>query len=173
VVHGLRQNTYYGGVRLRSHGEDGLREVDSRPSDALALALRMDAPIRVARDMLMDPPDFDFVAPEDGEQVVHASGVTVVAATAELRERFSLPDRPGLVVTHVFGRARQEGLRRGDLIVALNGEPVRAPLDFLGVVRGTPPGKKVELTIWREGGEQQIDLPVDTPPSRPGARIVV
>jgi uncharacterized protein len=173
VVHELRGNTFYGGVRLRVQGEETLREVDSRPSDALALALRTDARIRVARGMLMDPPEFDFVAPEDGEQVVHAAGVTVVATRPELRERFSLPDRPGLVVTHVFGRAREEGLRRGDLIVALDGNEVRAPIDFLAAVRATRPGTTVGLTIWREGEEQQIDLPVDAPPGRPGTRIVV
>jgi uncharacterized protein len=173
VVHELRGNTFYGGVRLRVHGEETVREVDSRPSDALALALRTDAPIRVARGMLIDPPEFDFVAPEDGEQVVHAAGVTVVATRPELRERFSLPDRPGLVVTHVFGRARQEGLRRGDLIVALNGKAVSAPIDFLAAVRATRPGTTLELTIWREGQEEVVDLPVDRPPAGPGARIVV
>lgn len=172
VVHGLRQNTYYGGVRLRVQGEQAVREVDSRPSDALALALRTDAPIRVARGMLIDPPDFDFVAPEDGEQVVHATGMTVVAATPELRGRFGLPDRPGLVVTHVFGRAREQGVRRGDLIVALNGKAVRAPIEFLSTVRSTKPGTSLGLTIWRDGQEEQFELRVDAPPV-PGRRIVV
>jgi uncharacterized protein len=173
VVHELRANTFHGSVRLRVQGEETVREVDSRPSDALALALRTDARIRVARGLLMDPPEFDFVAPEDGEQVVHAAGVTVVATRPELRERFGLPDRPGLVVTHVFGRARQEGLRRGDLIVALNGDAVRVPIDFLAAVRATRPGTTIALTVWREGGEAVVELPVDRPPARPGARIVV
>jgi uncharacterized protein len=173
VVHELRGNTFFGGVRLRVQGEERVREVDSRPSDALALALRTEAPIRVARSLLMDPPEFDFVAPEDGVQVVHAAGVTVVATTAELRERFGLPDRPGLVVTHVFGRAREAGLRRGDLIVALNGDVVRMPVDFLEVVRATKPGTTVGLTIWRDGREEQVDLRVDAPPAPPGRRIVV
>jgi bifunctional DNase/RNase len=108
VVQELRGDTYFGIVRLRLAGQKEIRDVDSRPSDALALALRTDAPIRVARSILVAPPDFDFVAPEGPEQVVQALGVTVVSATPALREEFELPDRAGVVVTHASGHARDK-----------------------------------------------------------------
>ena len=82
VVTDLRNNTYFGMVRLRVAGEKKIREVDSRPSDALALALRTGAPIRVARKVLAAAPEFDFIAPEGPNQVVQALGMTVVACHA-------------------------------------------------------------------------------------------
>ena len=45
VVTELRENTYYAVLFLRVRG--GIVEIDSRPSDAIAIALRTDAPIFV------------------------------------------------------------------------------------------------------------------------------
>jgi uncharacterized protein len=50
VINDLRDNTFYARILLL-HGEDR-HEVDSRPSDALALALRFGADIYVADDVL-------------------------------------------------------------------------------------------------------------------------
>ncbi len=50
IVTELRDNTFYAVVRLDVNGEE-LR-VDSRPSDAIALAVRVDAPIFVSTKLL-------------------------------------------------------------------------------------------------------------------------
>lgn len=47
----LRQNTYYALIHLRNN--DGVRTIDARPSDAIAIALRTDAPIFVKEDVLV------------------------------------------------------------------------------------------------------------------------
>ena len=46
----LRDHTYYAKLRIRHSGE--LVEVDSRPSDAIAVAVTVDVPIFVAGDIL-------------------------------------------------------------------------------------------------------------------------
>ena len=46
----LRDHTYYAKLRIR-HGGD-LIEVDSRPSDAIAVAVTVDVPIYVAEDII-------------------------------------------------------------------------------------------------------------------------
>jgi hypothetical protein len=46
----LRNNTYYALIYLRDH--DRLSTIDARPSDAIAIALRMNAPIFVNEDVL-------------------------------------------------------------------------------------------------------------------------
>ena len=46
----LREHTYYAKLRIRKEGE--LFEVDSRPSDAIALAVTARVPIYVAEDVL-------------------------------------------------------------------------------------------------------------------------
>ena len=46
----LRDHTYYAKLRIRHEGE--IVEVDSRPSDAIAVAVTVDVPIFVAEDIL-------------------------------------------------------------------------------------------------------------------------
>lgn len=46
----LREDTYYAAISLRSGNK--VREVDARPSDAIALALNTNSPIYVAQDLL-------------------------------------------------------------------------------------------------------------------------
>lgn len=175
VVHDLRGATYFATIRLRVAGNEGVRDVDSRPSDALALALRTDAPIRMARRILVEAPPFDFVAPEGPNQIVQVLGITIVAPTPALREKFKVPERAGVVVTGVFGRAREQGLRPGDLVVAVNGKPVAEPMQFFDQVRSTTAGRLVRITYWRGGRERHLDLPVDLPAQRPqrGRTVVV
>jgi hypothetical protein len=50
VVSDLREDTFYAIIWLERNGE--LISVDSRPSDALALALRLDCPIYVEEEVL-------------------------------------------------------------------------------------------------------------------------
>jgi len=50
VVSDLRENTYFAVIGLKLNGSDS--DIDARPSDAIALALRMNAPIFVAEDVM-------------------------------------------------------------------------------------------------------------------------
>ena len=50
VIDKLQNNTFYAKLKLRRNGQEVL--VDSRPSDAVALALRAEAGIHVAEEVL-------------------------------------------------------------------------------------------------------------------------
>lgn len=50
VVTGLENTTFYAQIVIEMDGET--IEIDSRPSDAIALAVRVDAPIYVAEDVM-------------------------------------------------------------------------------------------------------------------------
>lgn len=52
VIHDLRQGTFFAKLVLKTRDGQG-REVDARPSDAIALALRAGAPI-LAEESLLD-----------------------------------------------------------------------------------------------------------------------
>ncbi len=52
VIHSLRDNTFYALLSL-SQGETH-REIDARPSDAIAIALRLDAPIWVVEEVVAE-----------------------------------------------------------------------------------------------------------------------
>jgi bifunctional DNase/RNase len=68
----VESNTYFGELHLERDGH--LIQIDSRPSDAIAIALRLDAPIFAAESLLAQPDDVEdesgvdsFSAPEAGE----------------------------------------------------------------------------------------------------------
>jgi uncharacterized protein len=53
VINDLRDSTFFAQIRLAvGAGTDRMLEVDARPSDAIALALRTEAPIFVAQSVL-------------------------------------------------------------------------------------------------------------------------
>jgi bifunctional DNase/RNase len=49
-INELREHTYFAKLRIRQNGE--LVEIDSRPSDAIALAVTASVPIYVAEDVI-------------------------------------------------------------------------------------------------------------------------
>jgi uncharacterized protein len=64
----LRENTFYASIQLRIDGREV--EIDSRPSDALALAVRTEAPIFAHEDVIAESAiEFEHEV-EDQEDVV-------------------------------------------------------------------------------------------------------
>jgi hypothetical protein len=63
----LRENTFYAVITLQVNGSEV--EIDSRPSDALALAVRTSAPIFVA-DQVIDDQGIEFGAEPDDAEVI-------------------------------------------------------------------------------------------------------
>ena len=169
-VHDLREGTYYGRVRLKRLGQEASIEVDSRPSDALALALRTGAPVRVARKLLIEIPDFEFVAPQGPQQVVRILGITVVTPTPELKEEHNLPDRPGVVVRETTEAMKKRGLKPGDFIIEVNDLALTTPMDFYEAVLDTPRGEPIRLRLLRQGVEETVEVPWDAPRPSPSPR---
>ena len=52
--------------------------------------------------------------------------------------------------------ADSAGLRRGDVITALNGTEVNDPNSFRNTIASTAPNSEVTLTVRRDGTEQQV-----------------
>lgn len=159
-VDDLAGGTYYGMLELRVTGQDSPLRVDTRPSDALALAVRTGARILVAPQILVAGRDLEYEGLPD-EQVVTALGITVVTVTPSLRETLELPERPGLLVNRTAGLAAEAGLDPGALLLEINGETPTSPMGFLERVRATPSGERVELRYWQNGQEHTLHLPVD------------
>ncbi len=59
-VSDLKDNTFYAVISVRMNGKDV--DIDSRPSDAIAVALRFKAPILVAQKVLDEARSFDITS---------------------------------------------------------------------------------------------------------------
>jgi uncharacterized protein len=167
VVHDLRENIYYGTLRIRTSA--GLLEVDSRPSDALALAVRTGARVLAERSLIEGAPDAEFLSVQGERSIVRLRGMTVSTILSRDRERFSLPsDVQGLVVLHADQAVGPRGVRRGDVVLEVQGQEIGAPSAFLDAVVGTSPSSSLEIRVLREGEERRVEVPPRRAPGRVG-----
>ncbi len=158
-VDDLVAGTFLGMVQLAVEGRDEPVFVDSRASDAIALALRAGASIHISPKVLEAGRQLDYEALED-DPVASAIGITVMTATADLREALGLPDRDGVLVSGATGAAAEAGIEAGVLLVEVDGVTPRSPMEFLERVRAAGEGT-VRIAYWREGAIHEVDLPTD------------
>jgi bifunctional DNase/RNase len=159
VVNNLKDGAYYARIHLLN-GQKPL-EVDSRPSDAIALAMRFHRLILVER-ALFDAAPTSIIATEQeakrGGPSLHTSakvfGVTVQTLSDALAQHFGLPDTNGVLVTDVEGEHGGAHLQRGDVIVAVSGKRVRGIDDFQHHLHDAQ-GQAAILRVRRE--DEEID----------------
>ncbi|MDP8950455.1 MAG: trypsin-like peptidase domain-containing protein [Actinomycetota bacterium] len=103
---------------------------------------------------------------ETGEVSSAYLGVITTDLSPEDAERFDLPIDSGAIVSDVEpGNAAEEaGVRRGDIIVALDDTPIENTGDLLGALRDYQPGDAAQLTVVRDGDEQTLDVTLDERP---------
>jgi serine protease Do len=90
-------------------------------------------------------------------------GVTVSEMTPEYAQGFGLPEKTqGALVQQVVPRApaAKAGVKDGDVVVALNGKPIRSSSELTRSVAVIPPGGKAQLTILRGGERKEITVAV-------------
>ncbi len=167
MVDDLRDGTYLGMLKLKLPNQEEPVLVDTRPSDGLALALRSGASILVAPRVLEAGRGLEYEGLGD-DDVVTALGITVEAATEELRQALGLPDEPGVLVSGARGRAAEAGLEPGNLLLSVNDEAPDSPMHFLELVRKTPTGERAVIRYWKDGERHEARLPTDVPPPAPG-----
>lgn len=153
VVSALKENTYYARIHLTS--ADGQVEIDSRPSDAIALALRFDRPIFVAPGIFKKAGTALQTSPRPISAKV--GSIEVQNLTAELADYFHLPNADGVLVTD--SAYRRGELQRGDIILALDGELVRNVSDFRKRMQNED--RTVRLLVRRAGRDVGIRLTPD------------
>ena len=171
LVSDLKGNTYYARIHLVD-GKKGL-EVDSRPSDAIALALRFHRPIFVNRVLF----ESSLVSKEKKSAITerHAKqrmgeklfGLTVQDLTDDLAKYFDLPTPEGILVTDVEGKEGTARLQRGDIIVGVNGEKVRDISELQQKIANTQ--EKVFTLLIRRDGEE-ISRPLSVGENMGGAK---
>ena len=122
VIQDLKESTYVASIYLHTASQD--LQIDSRPSDAIALAVRFHSPIFVATGLLKGDTTIDLQREAATESTVKIAGVTLQNLTDEIAEYFSLPPGTGVLVADVAADAAPGGqeLQRGDVILEVDGQ---------------------------------------------------
>ncbi|MBI2881518.1 MAG: bifunctional nuclease family protein [Candidatus Tectomicrobia bacterium] len=158
LITDLRESTFIATIYLRS-GEKDIR-VDSRPSDAVALALRTDAPIFVSAGVLaragqMQPEGKPLTSE------LEAYGLSVQEITPELVPHFRGAAPRSILITDVRqgSQAERDGLKRGDVILHVDDVQVRGLESFLGFLREADARKRaVRVVVHRGDGRVNLTL---------------
>ena len=90
-------------------------------------------------------------------------GVTMQRITPELAKSFNLPEtQGGALIADVYpgSPAVEAGLKTGDIVTEFDGEAVKEPYDLSLIVGRTKVGKKVDVTVLREGKEQKLSVKI-------------
>jgi serine protease Do len=80
-------------------------------------------------------------------------GIQMQELDERMAREFKAPNRDGILVTEVLpdGGAEKAGVKTGDVVVEMNGQPVGAIADFRNAIANLTPGSSVDLKLYRNG----------------------
>jgi bifunctional DNase/RNase len=131
VITHSQDGIYFANLVLEREGK--AIEIDARPSDSMVLALKVRAPVFVAKKMFQEM----SVPLKEEREAEGLYGITAQKLTSSLAQSFSFPSTRGVLVSDVRAGtpAEKDGLQRGDIIAAIGEEAtpdvksLRAALD--------------------------------------------
>ncbi len=149
----MRDEIYYATIYM----DGGRYSIDSRPSDAIALAMGMNAPIYVNNKLFGSAPALGLGAGGKIPDTARALGLTVEQLTPDLASCFGQPGGRGVLVSGVSSSAMKAGVARGDIVVKVGDREVKALDDFSRQTAQLKRGA-VRLTLNRGGSNRTVTL---------------
>jgi serine protease Do len=121
-------------------------------AESIGFAIPSDTVISVADQLI-----------ENGRVSSPFLGIRNADLTPEIAEQFGLSDQTGVIVVEVEpgSPAADAGLRREDVITALDSTEIESSGDLLGALRNYRPGDTVTLTVLRGGSDAEETVEVE------------
>src|SRR6266446_8620188 len=163
-----------GGVAALCVGLIALPGTSKQPQDAPQAATPPPTPVppkSISRMRIMRTPqagaatagpeieanqEFEMALEDEGGSWL---GVETQEVTAEKAKDLKLSAERGVVIGKVLEEspAAKAGLKDGDVIMEINGQPVEGTVQFRRIIRETPAGRTLRLTVWRDGHSQTVN----------------
>jgi serine protease Do len=101
--------------------------------------------------------DFNVMFGEEGGSWL---GVETREVTSDNAKELKLPGERGVVLGRIApdSPASKSGLRENDVVTEINGQQVEGAMQFRRMIREIPAGRNVQLTVWRDGRTQKINV---------------
>jgi Do/DeqQ family serine protease len=109
------------------------------------------------------------------EQIIQTGGVTrgwigveAREITPEMGESFRLGTTTGVLIEGVLrgGPAERAGLKPGDVLIAIEGKPVKDPNSMLNLVAALVPGKPASVRLRRDNKDVDLQVAVGKRPTQ-------
>jgi serine protease Do len=87
-------------------------------------------------------------------------GVQIQPVTKDIAGSLGLSEAEGAIVASVNegSPAAKAGVKSGDVVLALNGKPVKAPRDLSRAVADLGPDADATLQVWRDGAKREVSV---------------
>lgn len=97
-------------------------------------------------------------------------GVQIQPVTKDIAASLGLAEEKGAIVAspQADGPAAKAGIKAGDVITAVNGEPVQDPRDLARKIAKIAPDEKAAVTVWRKNKAEEIDVTIAAMPQDAG-----
>jgi Do/DeqQ family serine protease len=141
-----------GGPLLNLKGEViGINTAMNAQAQGIGFAISATTVKSVLRDLI-----------EKGKVVRPWMGVLLQEVTPQLAEHFGLKAPQGVLIADAVqgGPAHRAGLRRGDIVLEIDGRKVDDVEQFIKTIRGTPIGNQVVLLIHRQNATRYVTVTI-------------
>jgi serine protease Do len=93
-------------------------------------------------------------------------GVEIQPVTSDIAESLGLKSESGALVSSAQdnGPGKKAGITAGDVITQVDGKDVASPKELARLIGAYPPGKSVDVTVWRDGKSQSVKVDLGTLP---------
>lgn len=101
---------------------------------------------------------------DDGNVTRGFLGVSIQNLSKDIADSVGLPTARGALVTQPSpdAPAAKAGIRSGDVIVEVDGDTIDNALDLSRTIARKDPGQEVNITVWRDGRNQDFTVILET-----------
>jgi bifunctional DNase/RNase len=151
IIEDMRDNTYFASLVIKV-GNRRLT-IDSRPSDAVALALKFQAPLFLSDAIMKKDLLIDLETRKTGGEIGRIYGLSFQDLSPPVARYFGLSDNKGVVVTGLDsgGAAEEAGIKKGDVLLGVDGKKVKDSGEFKKNMLRHEASEVIRVEVFREG----------------------
>lgn len=148
-------------LQAKLQGRDGetakLAEVHALASSHMALAQHEQAVKQLQSFPMVADDDLNVLLDEDSASWL---GVELHEVTSDTAKELKLPAERGVVIGAVVpdSPAAKAGLKEKDVVTEINGQRVEGAAQFRRIIHEIPAGRTAQLTVWRDGRAQTLNV---------------